>query len=364
MNSSSKGTAPARVPIIDVTDLYHPHQDLGDNRDLIVAYALPELDLRAVILDATERFRQASTHHPHPHYRDDTGPRDAGIIPVMQLNSAFNRNVPWGVGSYALMQNPQDKLDDVPAFQQTGIELILKALRESDEPVQILSFGSARTIAAAFNREPDLFLQKVSKIHLSACSSSPEYLEWNVMLDPEAIICLLSSKLPIDIYPCATGNGPFEYGHHNSFWRLKDLKFIQHMNPVLRRYFCYAADRSHRIDFLRAMEEDAAVDFDSGVYAEVHNMWETAIWQNVTGRRLAKTASGWRLSPADEVAPGMETMDDEFWPCELHLIEEGRFSWQRTEGETNFRMFYRADPMAYQEALREAVPAMYCEFQT
>ena len=32
--------------------------------------------------------------------------------------------------------------------------------------------------------------------------------------------------------------------------------------------------------------------------------------------------------------------------------------------ETNFRIFYRADPMAYQEALSEAVPAMYAGFQT
>ena len=41
---------PKRVPVIDITDLYHPYQDPGDNFDLIAAYALPEIDLRAVIL--------------------------------------------------------------------------------------------------------------------------------------------------------------------------------------------------------------------------------------------------------------------------------------------------------------------------
>jgi len=46
-----------RVPVIDITDLYHPYQDPGDNFDLIAAYALPEIDVRAIILDPTEVFR-------------------------------------------------------------------------------------------------------------------------------------------------------------------------------------------------------------------------------------------------------------------------------------------------------------------
>ena len=33
--------AAPRVPLIDVTDLYHPHQDVGDNLDILAAYALP-----------------------------------------------------------------------------------------------------------------------------------------------------------------------------------------------------------------------------------------------------------------------------------------------------------------------------------
>jgi len=37
--------AAQRVPVVDCTDLYHPHQDVGDNLDLIAAYALPDLYL-------------------------------------------------------------------------------------------------------------------------------------------------------------------------------------------------------------------------------------------------------------------------------------------------------------------------------
>ena len=78
---------PPRIPVIDVTDLYPPHQDVGDNFDLITAYALPELDLRAVVLDCTEPFRQPVAKDPGPGlFPDPNGPREPGFIPVLQLN--------------------------------------------------------------------------------------------------------------------------------------------------------------------------------------------------------------------------------------------------------------------------------------
>ena len=170
-----------KVPIIDVTDLYHPHQDVGDNFDLVAAYALPEIDLRAVILDAHDSFRKPVSDHPllSKYWIDKSGPRDPGFIPVLQLNYIFNRNVPTAVGPFTMMKSPQDKMLDIPAFQQQGVELILKVLQESKEPVSILSFGSARPIAVAYNRDPKLFHAKVKQIHLSPAHSSPECLEWN-----------------------------------------------------------------------------------------------------------------------------------------------------------------------------------------
>jgi len=39
-----------RIPVIDCTDLYRPHQDVGDNFDLVLPYALSnEIDLRGVV---------------------------------------------------------------------------------------------------------------------------------------------------------------------------------------------------------------------------------------------------------------------------------------------------------------------------
>lgn len=45
--------AAAKIPVIVITDVYHPAQDQGYNFDLLMAYTLPNSDLKAVILDCT-----------------------------------------------------------------------------------------------------------------------------------------------------------------------------------------------------------------------------------------------------------------------------------------------------------------------
>jgi hypothetical protein len=46
-----------KIPLVVITDLYHPHQDPGDNFDLINCFALPDVDLReAGIVQAIAYF--------------------------------------------------------------------------------------------------------------------------------------------------------------------------------------------------------------------------------------------------------------------------------------------------------------------
>src|SRR5271157_3099090 len=110
----------SRVPIIDITDLYHPFQDPGDNLDLIYAFGFPEIDLRAVILDVTDAFRRPLSNAPFM-WHDPNGPREPGIIPVSQLNYIFDRQIPYAVGPFTAMRSTEDKMLNLPAFQQTGI---------------------------------------------------------------------------------------------------------------------------------------------------------------------------------------------------------------------------------------------------
>jgi hypothetical protein len=359
-----------RIPVIDCTDLYHPHQDVGDNFDLVLPYALnEEIDLRAIVLDCTERFRQARTDHPNPHYRDEHGPRDPGFVSVLQLNYIFGRNVPAAVGPFLPLRSPDDASTDAPAFQQQGVELILRTLRESDVPVDIAIFCSSRAVTAAFNRDPELFRRKVRRIHLSAGGYPRGYLEWNVMLDPHAFVGLLRSGLPIDIYPCATHQGPFDLGTNNSFWSMPDLRWIENMEPSLRRYLGFALQRVARMDYLRAMEEDwpalSAPEAFRTLTGWEHKVWETAVWQNITGRKLVRRADGsCRILRLEELRADDGVVPEEMIPVDVKVSDDGHFDATPTSQPTAFRLYHRPDPAANQAALRDALPALYLSFRS
>lgn len=357
--------APApRVPVIDVTDLYHPHQDIGDNVDLIAAYALPEIDLQAVILDVTAKFRRAIATSANGQVIDKDGPRDPGVIPVLQLNYLFDRNVPYGIGPFQPLRTIDDTLLDAPEFQQAGIRLLLDTLRASREKVHIVSFGSARPIAAAFNREPRLMRAKTARIHLCAGSTTPRYMEWNVELDPHAMVRLLRSDLPVALYPCASNKGPFGMDSNNTYWKLPDLRFVKRMDARLQRYLCYAFERSMRANFLEALDHDWPAGTIERIAARPHHVWETAVWIQASGRRLVQRAGlGYRILPASEVQPGDRVLPNELKPCRIEVRDNGSFTWGWSTRPSNFHMYDRGDFEENARALREALPALYESFR-
>ncbi|MCX8155381.1 MAG: hypothetical protein N3J91_02815 [Verrucomicrobiae bacterium] len=357
---AASAAGPKKVPVIVVTDLYHPPQDVGDNFDLIAAYALPEVDLRAVILDVTEGFRKPVADVPGM-YPDRNGPRDPGFISVLQLNFIFNRHIPCAAGPFTMMKTPADKMEAVPAFQQQGIELILKTLRESDEPIEMASFGSARPIAAAYNRQPELFRRKLRRLHLSAGASEAGVEEWNVQLDRQAVVCLLRSKLPVAIYPCSGGKDG--YSSHNSYWKLPNLNFIEQMDPALKAYLAYAFGRLHRADFLRAVQAEVPATWRPEQLAQPHNVWETAVWLNIARRKLVRREGAWRIVPASEVQPHDTVLPNELRPCHLQVKDNGEFSFEITSKSSNFSIYDRGDPRLNETALREALPALYLSFK-
>lgn len=360
------------IPVIDCTDLYHPFQDCGDNIDILTPYSLPEIDLRLVLLDATERFRNAITVPEEPalkDYMDKSGPREPGAIAMCQLNYIYGRDVPWMWGPFTPMRSPEDDLHWLPRGQQLGIERLLNTLRASSERVHLMIFGSCRVVAAAINRDIEVFRDKVEMIHLSAGDSEATYIEWNVMLDPHAMVRVLTAGLPLTIYPCSTANGPFDLGKHNTFWRLDNLQFVYEMDPRLQAYLAFATNRELRHDWLRAVEGrpdpaalDAAAKF--GHHGGMHAVWETAAWLAVSGRKLVRRADGWhRILPPEQLRADDTIIEQRAVPCTLEVQPDGRFFWQPSDGATNTWIFERPDPEAYQTALRQALPELYRSFK-
>ena len=346
-----------KVPVIDITDMYHPYQDPGDNVDILNAFALPEIDLRAVILDITDEYRKEYTIHPE-FGRMDGGPREPGIVTMCQCNRLFGRHVPYGIGPFERLKSETDTAKDQSPFHN-GPELLLKTLRESDEPVHILSFGSARVIAAAFNRDPETMLKKTAMVHISAGSSGEAYREWNVQLDPHAYARVLRSGLPIAIYPCATEKGPFDIGQFNTFWKLPNKQVFLRMDAPLRRYMQYVFTRSTDSGFLSYLENDRC---ETNSWAdESHNVWETAIWMQVAGRELVYTEHGHRYLPQ---GTGKAALREELLPCRIDVKDGGLFTFEITAEPTNTYIYHRDLPNDLDKMLTEAYEAEYLSFKS
>jgi len=366
-----------RIPVIDVTDLYHPFQDPGDSLDLVYAFAFPEIDLRAVILDVTDAFRRPVANAPHL-WNDPNGPREPGILPVTQLNYVFDRQVPYAVSPFTAMRTAEDRMLDIPSFQQAGIRLLLDTLEASEQPVEILSFGSLRTIAIAFNRHPELVRRKVARIHISAGSAEPPIergntlpekevpgYDWNVALDTWAFVRLLQSDLPIAIYPCSTQQDPYAYGIHNTYWKFPDLSFVSRLDRRLRNYVLYALARMNRPDFLACLDGELPIEAASARLAQPHNVWETAVWLNVTRRKLIRRANNeYAVISAEESTAGSRVINNSLVPCDIQVQKDGRFSFALTSKKSNFSIFQRDDPAEYETASRAAFTALWLSFRT
>lgn len=354
------------TPVIVVSDLYIPAQDAGDNLDILTPYALDEIDLKGVIFDVTERFRKIDPVHG--------GPREPGFIAIHQLNYIFNKNVPAACGPFTQMRSPDDKMEYAPAFQLQGFELFFDLLENSEEKIEVVSTGSARFLAVAYNRNPELMKNKISNIHLCAGASSSKYLEWNVELDPSAMYRLLQSDLPITLYPCATEKGAFDLGKNNSFWALYDMDFVIDMNPLLKRYIHYSLLGKKVVSYLYYIDSPLSVE-DKEAFKQYnkgknygpggkHYVWETAIWLNISKRKLIRDSEGEvKIVTPDKIPDDATISAEEFRPCIVKASPDGLFSFNYCkEGQSNIKIYFRANPQQNQEWLNEALPELYKNF--
>ncbi len=364
-----------KIPVVVITDLYHPYQDPGDNLDLINGFAMPEVELKAVILDITDAFRKKTADHPTL-WKDPRGPREAGIIPMEQLNYAFNRQVPYAVGPMSMMQSEKDQMLHLSAFEEKGINLLLNTLRNSNIPIDVLSFGSARVLAVAYNREPDLVKNKIRKIHLSAGTATKNYQmgtdqganaipggEWNVALDVFAFTRLLRSDLPINLYPCAGIDGGFVKDPNNTYWRLPKVDFIRNMPLKLQRYIDYAFSQTLSYDFLKTLDgvDNFQLNFDK--YPEPFHFWETAIWINASQRELVYTqAKQYEIIPRNKIKQGEKIIPYEMRPCKLEVRDDGRFQFEYVKS-SNIAIYFREDPELNEKALQQAVPLLFSSYK-
>lgn len=331
-----------RIPLVHVTDLYHPPQDPDDHIDLATIAGLAEYELRAVVLDITQKFLVAA-----PAGWDLA--RVPGTIAVNQLAQITGRKIPAALGPTAPLANPRDTAGDRPRAEQAGIELLLEVLAASSEPVTISIVGSARVLAAAFNRDPALVRRQTRAVLLNAGATGGPKREWNVALDPAAYVALWRSGLPLHWFPCATERGAFDPApERGTYWKAKQAVLFTELSAPMQGWLWYA------FSGLPAKNGGGAWE---NVLAGERNLWSTASLVMGAGRVLARTPAGWRFVSKEE-AGGAELWPWRLDPIQATVDDDGHVDWRGVAEPVSNRIFGRREGADFGVAMAEALNAL------
>jgi len=331
------------VPVIYCTDLFHPHGDPDDHFDLATLYAMPELDIKGIVLDQGRKQLE-----------------QPGSIPVSQMNRIAGRNVPAVVGLADPLKNPDDKALHQPAEFQGGVELILRTLRASARPVSIATAGSVRDVVAAFNRKPELFRTNVAMVlAFIGEASDPKFVEWNVTLDPQAYVGLMRSGLPIFWVPCFDG-GLWQNKGRASFWRAGHRALLEEAAPEVVQYFIYALERE-TAEPLAFLSRPVEPERRARLFAGTRNLWCGPVLGVLSEREVV--SEGTRC---DSVLPQAKRSAASggrkplfgFREVDITVSEAGVVSYGREGGSHKVRRFEVRDPDHYEAGMVEATAAL------
>ncbi len=346
--TAGRGTGPNEgIPVIYCTDLFHPHDDPDDHFDIAALYALEELDVQGIVFDQGQR----QTERP-------------GHIPVSQLNALTGRSVPWAIGLAEPLASPEDDARDRPGEYQAGVRLILDILARARIPVTIITVGSLRDVAAAFNRRPDLFRDRVGCLMSFIGEASAPTREWNVGLDPAAFIRLMNAGLPVWWVPCFDG-GNFHNRGHASFWQASHADLLCRAGDPVMNFFIYALVDQDAPDPLGYLAQPVDETARAQVLAMTRNLWCAAVFTAAAGRRIVERDGAWVAVPATRL-----TGDDRlvevfrFTPVSLFVDGDARVSYERSDRSHEIMRFEVTDPDRYADIMTAVTAALLGELST
>ena len=332
------------VPVIYCTDLFHPHDDPDDHFDLATLYAMPELDIKGIVLD------QGRKQLERP-----------GRIPVSQLNKITGRDVPTVIGLATPLKSTGDKALDQPPEFQCGVELIVKTLRASPKPVCIATLGSVRDVVSAFNREPRLFQTNVAMVLAFIGEASDAKLrEYNVTLDPQAFVGLMRSELPVYWVPCFDG-GMWQNRGHASFWRASHRALLTQATPEVIQYFVYALDKEAS-DPLAILSRPVEPARQARLFAGTRNLWCAAVLGAMSGREVVLDRGKWRSVLPGSIPTATGAKREAlfgFSEVEVSVSDAGVVSYGKGPMSHKLKRFEVREPGHYEQGMTEATAGLF-----
>lgn len=326
------------VPVIYGTDLFHPHDDPDDHFDLATLFALPELEVKAILLD-----------------QGDKQLKRPGAIPIQQMAQLTGRRVPFAIGLREKLASPGDDGRGQPAEFQAAVDLLVRTLRESSEPVTIISAGSVRDICAAWNREPTLMSEKVARLYLNIGNADSNGTEYNVDLDPAAYVGLLRSGLPLYLCFCMPMRQEDATSQYSTWWRFHQAEVLDSVPRELQNYFIYALQKCApaELDPLQALRADLR-PWHHLVWDMDRNMWCTASFLHAAGRDVRKVNGRWtaaRYPAGDRGSPPPFG----FVPADIQVDPTGKTTLKTETAKPNVQLFKVVSPKDYGPAMRDCL---------
>jgi hypothetical protein len=345
-NTFAAETVTQPIPVIHLTDLFHPHGDPDDHFDLACIYSLAHqglIELKGIGIDYPPDFRRG----------------DPDLMAIAQLNQICGLNVPAYIGSATLVTKKDDTLPNLSQRDSVGIRFIIETLQKSDRPVAVTVVGSATDVAVAARREPELFRTKCAGVYLNSGAthqSKPEMLEHNVKLNPAAYAAMFELPCPLYWFPCWNRTEERQAGEWGTFYWLSHKKVFDGVKPPISAFFWYMFSQSKDPRYLRMLSSPPPESEWDKILEGQRGMWSTASLFLLAG--LTVTKSG-------KIVPIHEAGNDALFrmePVHVQCEDNGRLTWERSEKKTNCFVFHILDVPAYTETMTKAVHSLLLAF--
>ncbi len=273
-----------KISVIYSTDLFHPYGDMDDQIDLAVLFALKDVEIKALILD------NSTTQTERP-----------GRIPVEQIITLAGKRVPYATGLSNRLASFNDTGKQQPVKDQQAVELILKVLSDAPGKVTLVSVGSLRDFAAAFNRNKSLFHEKLEKIFVFAGEANlTGSTETNVRLDPKAFVQIMNSGLPIVWVPCFDG-GIWQNHGKASYWQTDYKTLLSRSSEKILNYLIYAY-RKMDSDPVAYLSGSVDQNLKRKLFKKARNLWSCSVFPAIQNQLVELVNSSYRIMPAEKVA--------------------------------------------------------------
>ena len=215
--------------------------------------------------------------------------------------------------------------------------------------------GSARDVAIAGTRAPELFREKCAGIYPNAGTGThlPEQQrdrEYNVMLNPVAYAAIFDIPCPLYWMPCWGSRGPrgnvYEYG---TWYQFQQKEILEHLSDRMQKFFAFMLGRVESVNWLKYLNDakDEAVLTEFG--EQYRYMWCTAGFFHVAGK--AVTSDGEIVATENAEGKSVFTFD----PIDITCDDLGLTRWTPAEKSSNRFIFHVRDMENYIAAMTKAM---------